>query len=200
LNPRILKGLVFAAGLVPAAMLVGDALTDNLTANPIEYVTHQTGTFALTLLLITLAITPLRRLTGWHEVIRVRRMLGLFSFFYATLHVLMWAVVDQFFDLPAMIEDVAKRPYITVGMAAFLMMVPLALTSSAAMIRRLGRRWQTLHRLTYFAAIAGVVHFWWLVKADISEPQRFAAVLCLLLGFRAFWTVRTRLGLHSRAA
>jgi sulfoxide reductase heme-binding subunit YedZ len=193
LNTRALKTLVFAAGLVPADALVLAAFTDDLTANPIEYITHQTGNFALTFLLITLAITPIRRLTRWHEVIRVRRMLGLFAFFYATLHVLTWAAIDQFFDLPAMIEDVAKRPYITVGMAAYLMMVPLALTSTAAMIRRLGRRWQTLHRLTYFAAIAGVIHFWWLVKADLREPQRFAAILTLLLAFRAWWVVRGRL-------
>lgn len=200
MNTKVLKSLVFAGGLVPAAMLVVAALTDNLTANPIEYITHQTGFFALTFLLITLSITPLRRVTGWHEAIRVRRMLGLFAFFYATLHVLTWAVIDQFFDLPAMIEDVAKRPYITVGMAGFLMMIPLALTSTTAMIRRLGRRWQTLHRLAYFAAVAGVVHFWWLVKADLTEPQRFAAVLCVLLGLRAFWVVRARWSLRSRAA
>jgi sulfoxide reductase heme-binding subunit YedZ len=193
LNTRLLKILVFAAGLVPAAALVVAAFTDNLTANPIEYITHQTGNFALTFLLITLAITPIRRFTGWHEVIRVRRMLGLFAFFYATLHVLTWAVIDQFFDLPAMIEDVAKRPYITVGMAGYLMLVPLALTSTTAMIRRLGRRWQTLHRLTYFAAIAGVIHFWWLVKADLREPQRFAAILTLLLVLRAWWVLRGRL-------
>jgi len=193
LNTRILKILVFIGGLAPAVALVIAAFTDNLTANPIEYITHQTGNFALTFLLITLAITPIRRFTAWHEVIRVRRMLGLFAFFYATLHVLTWAVIDQFFDLPAMIEDVAKRPYITVGMAGYLMMVPLAITSSAAMIRRLGRKWQTLHRLTYFAAIAGVVHFWWLVKADIREPQRFAFVLTVLLGIRAWWMLRSRM-------
>ena len=193
MNTRILKILVFIGGLVPAIALVIAAFTDNLTANPIEYITHQTGNFALTFLLITLAITPLRRFTGWHEVIRVRRMLGLFAFFYATLHVLTWAVIDQFFDLPAMIEDVAKRPYITVGMAGYLMMVPLAITSSAAMIRRLGRKWQTLHRLAYFAAIAGVIHFWWLVKADIREPQRFAFVLTVLLGIRAWWVLRSRI-------
>ena len=193
MNTRILKILVFIGGLAPAIALVIAAFTDNLTANPIEYITHQTGNFALTFLLITLAITPLRRFTGWHEVIRVRRMLGLFAFFYATLHVLTWAVIDQFFDLPAMIEDVAKRPYITVGMAGYLMMVPLAITSSAAMIRRLGRRWQTLHRLTYFAAIAGVIHFWWLAKADIREPQRFAFVLTVLLGIRAWWVLRSRI-------
>jgi methionine sulfoxide reductase heme-binding subunit len=168
------------------------AFTDNLGANPIEFITHETGTFALTFLIVTLAVTPIRRLTGWHEVIRLRRMLGLFAFFYASLHLLTWIVLDQFFDLPAMAEDIAKRPYITVGMFAFLCMVPLALTSTAAMIRRLGRRWQTLHRLVYVAAIAGVIHFWWLVKADLREPQRWALALTVLLGFRAWWIVRRK--------
>jgi sulfoxide reductase heme-binding subunit YedZ len=117
-------------------------------------------------------------------------MLGLFAFFYAFLHLLTWVVLDQFFDAPAMIEDIVKRPYITVGMAGFVCMVPLAVTSSAAMIRRLGRSWQTLHRLTYLAAIAGVVHFWWLVKADVTEPQRWAAVLTVLLALRAWWVLK----------
>ena len=192
MSTRQLKVLVFTAGLAPAAMLVASALTDDLTANPIEYITHQTGTSALAFLIATLCVTPVRRLSGWHEIIRVRRMLGLFAFFYASLHLLTWAVVDQFFDVPAMLEDIVKRPFITVGMAGFLMMVPLALTSSTAMIRRLGRRWQTLHRLTYAAAAAGVVHFWWLVKADVSEPQRWAIVLTVLLGIRAWWIVRAR--------
>lgn len=190
MSTRTLKVLIFIAGLLPAGALIAGALTDNLGANPIEYITHETGTFALAFLIITLAVTPARRLTGWHEIIRVRRMLGLFAFFYACLHLLTWVVIDQFFDLPAMIEDIAKRPYITVGMFGFVCMVPLALTSTAAMIRRLGRRWQTLHRLTYVAAIAGVVHFWWLVKADLTEPQRWAAVLTLLLGVRAWWILR----------
>jgi sulfoxide reductase heme-binding subunit YedZ len=190
LSTRILKGLILIVGLVPAGMLAAGAITDDLGANPIEFITHETGTFALAFLIVTLAVTPIRRLTGWKEVIRLRRMLGLFAFFYASLHLLTWVVLDQFFDAPAMIEDVAKRPYITVGMVGFLCMVPLALTSSTAMIRRLGRRWQTLHRLTYAAAIAGVVHFWWLVKADVTEPQRWAAALTVLLALRAWWSLR----------
>jgi methionine sulfoxide reductase heme-binding subunit len=190
LNTRVLKVLIFIAGLVPAGALIAGAFTDNLGANPIEYITHETGTFALAFLIITLSVTPIRRLTGWNEIIRVRRMLGLFAFFYASLHLLTWVVIDQFFDLPAMVEDIAKRPYITVGMFGFLCMVPLAVTSTTAMIRRLGRKWQTLHRLTYVAAIAGVVHFWWLVKADLSEPQRWALALTVLLGLRAWWSVR----------
>ena len=186
----MLKTLVAIAGLAPLAFLVGAALTDNLGVNPIEFITHETGTFALAFLIVTLSVTPIRRLTGWHQAIRVRRMLGLFAFFYATLHLLTWVVLDQFFDAPAMLADIVKRPYITVGMIGFLSMVPLAITSSAAMIRRLGRRWQTLHRLTYVAAVAGVVHFWWLVKADVTEPQRWAAALTVLLAIRAWWAIR----------
>jgi sulfoxide reductase heme-binding subunit YedZ len=184
------KALILVAGLAPLAALVAAGLTDNLGANPIEYITHQTGTLALGFLVLTLTITPLRRLAKWHAVIRVRRMLGLFAFFYASLHLMTWVILDQFFDVAAMVEDVVKRPYITAGMVAFLCMVPLALTSSTEMIRRLGRRWQTLHRLTYAAAVAGVVHFWWLVKADLTEPQRWAAVLTILLGMRLWWLFR----------
>ena len=190
---NILKTVLFVTALVPAALLVAGLFTDDLGANPIEYITHQTGWFALAFLMASLAITPLRRVTKWHEAIRLRRMLGLFAFFYATLHLLTWFVFDHTLDFMGMAEDVVKRPYITVGMAAFLLMLPLALTSNAAMIRRLGRRWQLLHRLAYGAAIAGVVHFWWLVKADIREPQRWALVLTVLLGIRAWWTFKARM-------
>jgi methionine sulfoxide reductase heme-binding subunit len=190
---NVFKTVLFVTALVPAAMLVAGLFTDDLGANPIEYITHQTGWFALAFLMASLAITPLRRLTKWHEAIRLRRMLGLFAFFYATLHLLTWFVFDHTFDFMSMAEDVLKRPYITVGMAAFLMMLPLALTSNTAMIRRLGRRWQLLHRLAYGAALAGVVHFWWLVKADIREPQRWAVVLSLLLGLRAWWIFKARM-------
>ena len=192
MRTAVLKVLIFVAGLAPATALVVGAFTDRLGANPIEFITHETGTFALTFLIVTLAVTPIRRLSGWHEIIRLRRMLGLFAFFYASLHLLTWAILDQFFDVAAMVEDVVKRPYITVGMIGFVCMVPLAITSTTAMMRRLGRRWQTLHRLTYVAAIAGVVHFWWLVKADLTEPQRWAAVLTVLLGVRAWWALRRR--------
>jgi sulfoxide reductase heme-binding subunit YedZ len=189
----ILKLLLFVSALVPAAMLVAGLFTDDLGANPVEYITHQTGWFALAFLTASLSVTPLRRITGWHGAIRVRRMLGLFAFFYATLHLLTWFVFDHTLDVGGMVEDVVKRPYITVGMAAFLTMLPLAITSNAASIRRLGRKWRMLHRLAYVSAIAAVVHFWWLVKADIREPQRWALVLAVLLGIRAWWTFKTRM-------
>jgi methionine sulfoxide reductase heme-binding subunit len=141
---------------------------------------------------VTLGVTPLRRLTGWNEVIKLRRMLGLFAFFYATLHLLVWVVLDKFFDFAWMLEDIAERRFITMGMLTWVMLLPLAVPSPQGMIRRLGRRWQTLHRLSYVAAVTGVVHFWWLVKADIFEPQMVALALSVLLGFRAWWTLRVR--------
>lgn len=194
----ILKIGIVVAALAPAVALTVRAFSDDLGANPIEYITHETGFFALTFLVVTLAVTPIRRVTGWNQAIRLRRMLGLFAFFYATMHLLTWVVLDQFFAVSDIVEDVVERPFITAGMATYLMLLPLAVTSNAAMIRRLGgRRWQRLHRLTYFAAIGAVVHFWWLVKADVSEPQRWAAVLTLLLGFRAWWMLRARLSSRS---
>ena len=189
---KTLKAVLFVSALVPATLLIAGLFSDDLGANPVEYITHQTGWFGLAFLMASLAITPLRRISGWNEVIRVRRMLGLFAFFYATLHFLTWFVFDHTLDVAGMVEDVVERPYITVGMAAFVIMLPLAVTSNAAMIRRLGRKWRLLHRLAYLAAIAAVVHFWWLVKADVREPQRWALVLAVLLGIRAWWTFRVR--------
>lgn len=188
----VVKPIAFCAALVPAARLAYRAYTGNLTANPIEYITRATGEAAVMLLVITLMVTPLRRLSGWNELIRLRRMLGLFAFFYATLHVLIWAVIDKFFDVQTMIEDVFERPFITIGMATFLLLLPLAITSTAGMIRRLGRRWQQLHRLVYVAALTAVIHFWWGVKADIREPRWWAFALCVLLSFRLWWTLRAR--------
>ena len=180
-----IKILVFALALIPAARLVVGLFTGGLGANPVEHITHTTGTFALVFLMITLAVTPLRRLTGYGRLIRLRRMLGLFAFFYTVLHLSTFVVLDHFFDPAAILQDVFKRPYITAGSVGFLLMVPLAVTSTDGMIRRLGgRRWQQLHRLVYFSAIAGVVHFLWLVKADLREPLIFAGVLALLLGYR----------------
>jgi sulfoxide reductase heme-binding subunit YedZ len=182
----------FAAALGPLIWLIVAFFTDDLTANPIEYLTNQTGFSALVLLILTLTVTPARRLTGWNELIKLRRMLGLFAFFYGTLHLLIWVVLDKFFDVPFMVEDIVERPFITIGMTTWVLLLPLAITSTKGMIRRLGRRWQRLHRLSYVAAITGIVHFWWKVKADTREPQLWAMVLALLLGFRLFWMWRSR--------
>lgn len=186
------RRLTFAAALIPAAALAYNAFTGNLTANPVDYITDQTGTWALAMLTISLAVTPVRRLTGWNEVIKLRRMLGLFAFFYACLHLLTWVVLVSFFDVPTMLDDIAERPFITVGMATFLILLALALTSTRASIRRLGRKWQQLHRLVYVAAVGAVVHFWWLVKADVTEPRRWALAVAVVLGFRVWWTLRSR--------
>jgi sulfoxide reductase heme-binding subunit YedZ len=194
----LLKRALFAAALLPLLALVYDAWTGDLTANPVEYITHETGDWAIALLMASLAVTPVRRVTGWNEIIKVRRMLGLFAFFYATLHLLTWIVLVSFFDVPTMIEDVAMRPFITIGMAAFLILLALAVTSTRASIRRLGRRWAQLHSLVYLAAIGAVIHFWWLVKADITEPLRWALFLALLFSIRIWWMLRnSRMSLRS---
>lgn len=187
-----LKPLVFILCLIPAAQLAYQAYVGDLGANPIETITRFTGSWALIFLLTSLAVTPLRRLTGRNELIRFRRMLGLFAFFYASLHFATYIGLDLFFDFRAVGNDIIKRPYITAGFVAFVGMVPLAITSTAAMIRRLGKRWRQLHRLVYLAAIAGVIHFYWLVKADIRRPAQYGAVLALLLGFRLVTKWRPR--------
>ncbi len=189
----VVKPILFVLCLGPLAWLVWDGVTDNLGANPVETVRRYTGYWTLRFVLITLAVTPLRRLTGWHIVIRVRRMLGLFAFFYACLHFVSYIWLDQYFMWDAIIEDILDRPYITVGVASFLLLIPLAITSTNGMVRRLGgRRWQRLHRLVYVIAVLGVIHFLWLVKSDISEPVIYGAILALLLGFRLFWHLRGR--------
>jgi sulfoxide reductase heme-binding subunit YedZ len=194
----VLKTLVFIAALGPLGWLILGLFTDNLSANPIEYITRATGWFALMFLTASLSVTPVRRVTKWHPIVRFRRMLGLFAFFYGTLHLLTWVVLDKFFDVPEMVADVFKRPFITVGMATYLLLVPLAATSTAGMIRRLGgRRWAQLHRLAYVAGITAVLHFWWLVKSDVREPQRWAVALAVLLGLRAWWAYQARSPLHS---
>ncbi len=180
-----LKAATFVVCLAPLGLLIWRGFTGGLTANPIEFITHTTGWWTLAFLMITLAVTPLRRLLDMPWLLRLRRMLGLYVFFYASLHFLTWLVVDQFFDWQAIVKDIAKRPYITVGFSAFLLLLPLAATSTNAMVRRLGAaRWQSLHRLVYVIAILGVVHFWWLVKKDIREPALFAMILTVLLGAR----------------
>jgi methionine sulfoxide reductase heme-binding subunit len=201
----ILKPIVFVASLGPFAWLVWAAFTGNLSANPLSDLTNETGVWTLRFLCVTLALTPLRRLTGWNWAIKFRRMAGLFAFFYGTLHFLTYVIADRFagLDFPDGIValstlrnlaksvggDIYKRPFITVGFTAWSTMVPLALTSTAGSIRRLGgRRWNRLHRLVYFTAMLGVLHYWWLVKADIRRPVAYGVVVATLLGFRFVWS------------
>jgi len=188
---RWFKPVVFLACLGPLARLGWKAYSNALGANPIEVITHSTGDWTLIFLLVTLAITPLRKLTGQLWLIRYRRMFGLFAFFYVVLHFLTYIWLDKFFALHEMLADVAKRRFITVGFTGFVLLIPLALTSTTGWIRRLGgKRWRALHRLIYFSAIAGVIHYYWLVKADKHKPLEYAGVLALLLGYRiAVWAV-----------
>jgi sulfoxide reductase heme-binding subunit YedZ len=182
----IWKPLVFAACLLPFALVVGDAfeITGRLGANPIEEIMDRFGNWSLRFILITLAVTPLRRITGWNWLTRFRRMLGLFTFFYVLMHFLTWLILDQGLLLSAILEDLVKRPFITIGFAALLLLLSLAVTSTNAMRRRLGRRWQQLHNLVYVIGILGVWHYWWQVKKDITEPLIYAAILAVLLGYR----------------
>ena len=182
---RVVKPVAFAAALIPAGRLAVAAVTDGLGANPIEEITHQTGKAALVLLMVTLAVTPVRRLTGVGALIGLRRMLGLFAFSYATMHFLTYIVLDQFFALGYIVEDVLERPYITVGFTSFLLLIPLALTSTKGWIKRLGgKRWNAVHRLAYVAAAGGVLHYLWLVKADTSKPIFYGVILIALLATR----------------
>ena len=191
---------VFAAALAPLTALVFSGFTGGLGANPVEAITHTTGEWTLRLLLATLAITPLRRITGWVWLTRLRRMTGLFAFFYLVLHFATYAVLDASLDLAYVIEDVADRLYITVGFAAFVMLVPLAASSTNAMVRRLGPlRWRRLHRLVYAAGICGALHFLWLVKADLREPLIYTVILAALLAAR-LPPVAKRLKPRRRAA
>jgi sulfoxide reductase heme-binding subunit YedZ len=200
MSVRVLKPFVFAACLIPLAWLAWRAGTTGLGANPIEAITHETGDWTLRFLLVTLAITPLRRLSGWNQLIRFRRMAGLFAFFYGSLHYLTYLWLDQFFSWSSIVRDVAKRPFVTVGFLAFIVMVPLAATSTAGMIRRLGgSAWRMLHRLVYLAAVAGVVHYWWLVKADVRRPTMYAGVLAVLLFVRLWRPVTARLRARPNA-
>jgi sulfoxide reductase heme-binding subunit YedZ len=195
-NPKL---WVFGICLLPLLRLLVLGGSDGLGANPIEFITRSTGTWTLTGLLLTLSVTPLRRLTGRAELIRYRRLLGLFTFFYACLHFTTYIWLDQFFDPAAIAKDIVKRPFITVGFTAFVLLIPLAATSTHAMMRRLGRRWQQLHRLVYPIALLGVVHYLWLVKKDLTEPLIYGTVLVMLLAIRLPWgmallqTARNRL-------
>jgi sulfoxide reductase heme-binding subunit YedZ len=182
---KSLKAVLFIGALAPFLVLLFDAFTGGLGADPVKSITHRTGWWTLTLLLVTLAVTPLRRVTGYNRLVQQRRMLGLFAFFYATLHFLTYVVLDQTLDFSYVGEDIAKRPYITIGFAAWLLLIPLAVTSTKASIRRLGKRWTQIHRLVYLVAVIGVIHFYWQVKKDVREPLIFAGILAVLLAFRA---------------
>ncbi len=181
------KPLIFMASLLPLAWLCWLAWQDRLGANPVETLSHRTGDWSLRFLLLTLAVTPLRRLSGWNGLQKFRRMLGLFAFFYVCLHFGVYLIFDQFFDWAGIVEDVAKRPYITVGFTGWLLLIPLAVTSTSGMIKRLGRNWQRLHRLVYVIGALGVLHYLWLVKADLTEPLLYGGILGVLLGYRLWW-------------
>src|SRR5579864_7001815 len=191
------KVLLFLLGLAPLFWLGWRAWNHHLTANPLEFITHYTGDWTLRLVIITLSITPLRKILNLPELIRYRRMIGLFAFFYGCLHFTTYIWFDKFFDVHEMIVDVAKRRYITVGFTGFVMLIPLAVTSTAGWIRRLGgKRWQLLHRLVYVTAVCGVVHYYWLVKSDIRLPVFYGILVALLLG----WRIRSRKRAPGRPA
>ena len=189
-----LKPLVFALALLPLARLLALGFSNQLGANPVEFVTRSTGTWTLVMLLVTLGVTPLRVISGWNWLAGLRRMLGLFAFFYATLHLTTFIWFEHWFRFAEMLADVFKRPFVTAGMAAYLLMAALAATSTNAMIRRLGKRWQALHRLVYLIAALGVLHLWW-AKAGknlLFQPRVYALVVVVLLGFRAMRYLRRR--------
>jgi methionine sulfoxide reductase heme-binding subunit len=180
-----LKAVLFVASLYPLLRLSWFAYSDQLGANPIELITRSLGTWTLVFLLITLSITPVRKVSAWNWLIKLRRMAGLFAFFYALLHFITYIWLDQFFDLSSIYKDVLKRPFITIGFAAFVLLIPLAVTSTNAMMKKMGgKNWQMLHRLVYLIATFAVVHYWWLVKKDLTQPIIYATVLAVLLGYR----------------
>lgn len=192
---NFLKTILFILALLPLARLVLFTLTDRLGANPIEFITRNTGDWTLYFLCFTLAITPLRRITGWNWVLKLRRMLGLFAFFYVSLHFMTFFWFDHFFDLAEMWKDVLKRPFITVGFSAFVLLIPLALTSTNGMVRRLGgKRWQWLHRLMYLIVPLGVLHFWWMKagKNLLAQPILFATIVSMLLLFRIWHKTKVK--------
>lgn len=198
----VYKPLVFIGCLLPIAWLFAggfQVLGQSLGPDPIKFTLHTLGKTSLNLLLLTLLVTPVRHLAGWPHVVRLRRMLGVFAFVYALLHFVVYLVLDQDLNYLSVLKDIAKRPYITVGFTALLILIPLAVTSTNRMMRRLGRRWQTLHRLVYVAAILGVWHYYWQVKRDVREPLIYAAILALLLGYRVVRRVRTRRLATSRS-
>ena len=179
------KPLLFLACSIPFCLLIYNGITNNLTANPIKEITHFTGEWTLNFLLITLAVTPLRKITGNNALIRYRRMLGLFTFFYACLHFSTFLALDHFFDWAEIVRDIVKRPYVTVGFTAFILLIPLAVTSTNKMTQRLGNNWRKLHRLIYLIGVCAIFHYLWLVKADILPPVIYGLILCLLLALRS---------------
>ena len=182
---RVFKPAVFLAALGPLAWLVYNAFWGDLGANPIEIITNTTGIWTLRFIVVTLAITPLRWLTKWNLIINFRRMVGLFAFFYGTLHFMIYFVLDRSLMFDGLWEDIVKRPYITMGFTAFVLMIPLAVTSTRGWIRRLGgRRWNLLHKLVYVSAVLGVIHYWWKVKLDVTNPMIYAGIVAVLLGSR----------------
>jgi methionine sulfoxide reductase heme-binding subunit len=190
---RFNKILLSVNALVPLALLFFDAFRGRLGANPIEFFLRATGVLTLTFLLVTLAVTPLRRLTGRNDLVKYRRMLGLYAFFYAVLHLVTYSIFDKSLDLPAIVGDVIQRPFIAVGMLALVLLIPLAVTSTNAWVKRLGgKNWARLHKLSYPIAILGVLHFWMIVKSDVFYPAIFGMVLLLLLGWRVFNYFRSR--------
>jgi sulfoxide reductase heme-binding subunit YedZ len=195
---KLFKPIVFIAALVPCAWLAWRAFQGDLGVNPAETLQLETGIWALRFLVVTLAVTPFRRLSGWHRVIQFRRMLGLFAFFYAFLHFLTYLVLDQYFAVDRMIADVVKRPFITMGFIAFVAMIPLAITSTRGWIRRLGRRWLLLHRLIYLSGIAAAIHYVWKVKVAIGPPVYYATAVALLLAFRVIWQLRAAKPLRTK--
>jgi len=186
------KPLAFVVCLLPAFFVVTDAfeITGRLGANPVEEILDRFGNWALRFIMITLAVTPLRRISGWNQLLQFRRMLGLFTFFYALMHFLTWLILDQGMRLSAIAEDLVERPFITIGFTALVLLTALAATSTNGMRRRLGRRWQLLHNAVYLIGALGVWHFWWQVKQDIAEPLVYATILATLLGIRLWWRLR----------
>jgi len=186
----IWKPVIFLVCLIPALLVVGDAtgITGGLGANPVEEILDRFGNWALRFIMITLAVTPLRRLSGWNWLTRFRRMLGLFTFFYAFMHFLTWVVLDRELRLSDIIEDLTERPFITLGFAAVVLLSALAITSFTALRRRMGRSWQTLHKAVYVIGVLGVWHYWWQVKKDVTEPLVYALILTLLLAARVNWS------------
>jgi sulfoxide reductase heme-binding subunit YedZ len=199
---RVLKPALFLACLGPLTWLIYNAFWGDLGANPIETITNTTGIWTLRLIAITIAITPVRWLTKWNPIITFRRMLGLFAFFYGSVHFMIYFVLDRSLMFDGLWEDIIKRPYITVGFTAFVLMIPLALTSTKGWIRRLGgHRWNLLHKLVYVSAVLGVIHYWWKVKLDVTNPMIYAAIVALLLGARLVrWLARRQAATATRAA